>query len=107
MSRTGSVSYSALTIFDHADREALLVPTKGAVSSSFLINLTDFAAKTHILGVFLHRSLDLVSFGGFKAVYLEEALAALAGQDAIVLPAGLVAAHGADALAKAAIVGIV
>ena len=68
---------------DHPNAETLLEPAELAVVSPSLVHRAVLVCLTHILGVPLDSSL-------------EEALAALAGLHAVVLPWCLVPAHGAQ-----------
>ena len=49
---------SFLTIFNHAYADTLLIPAIRAVCACLLINIALLVTQTHVLGVFLYRSLN-------------------------------------------------
>ena len=70
-------------LLHHPHHQALLEAAELATVPSALVHGAVLVRKTDILGVLLDRPL-------------EEALAALAGADAVVLAGGVVTAHGAE-----------
>ena len=95
------------TVFYHSNADALLIPAIRTVRARLLINIALLVSQTHVLRVFLYRSLKRRIFIKAKETEtnLEEAFASLASENAVVLPARAIAADGANSFSETAVIG--